>query len=132
MPTGFHVSAEQGLPLVRCDPDRHRQILMNLLSNALKFSPPDSPIEVRLNRRESVVQVAVRDHGPGIEPSHLPKLFQKFSRVGTQQLAPGNGLGLYVSKAMIEAQGGQVWVQSHLGRGSTFVYTFPAAVAGDD
>ena len=127
----IRVSAEQGLPLARCDPDRHWQILMNLLSNALKFSPPDSPIEVNLSRRESVVQVAVRDHGPGIERSRLPKLFQKFSRVGPQQLAPGKGLGLYVSKAMIEAQGGQVWVRSDLGRGSTFVYTLPAAMPGD-
>jgi PAS domain S-box-containing protein len=123
----IRVSAEAGLPLVRCDPDRHWQILMNLLSNALKFSPPESPVEVKLSRRESVVQVAVRDHGPGIEPRDLPKLFQKFSRVGTKRLALGNGLGLYVSKAMIEAQGGQVWVQSYLGRGSTFVYTLPAA-----
>jgi PAS domain S-box-containing protein len=125
------VSAERGLPLVRCDPDRHWQILMNLLSNALKFSAPTMPVEVELSRWDSVVQVAVQDHGPGIEPSDLPKLFQKFSRVGTQELAPGNGLGLYVSKAMIEAQGGHMWVQSEPGRGSTFVYTLPADKAGD-
>jgi signal transduction histidine kinase len=100
---------------------------MNLLSNALKFSAPDTPIEVRLSRRHSVVEVSVRDHGPGIEPSDLPKLFQKFTRVGTdQRAAPGNGFGLYISKAMIEAQGGHIRVESDPGRGSTFVYTLPA------
>lgn len=127
----IYVSAERGLPLVRCDPDRHWQILMNLLSNALKFSAPDTPIEVSLSRRHSVVEVSVRDHGPGIEPSDLPKLFQKFRRVGThQRAAPGNGLGLYISKAMIEAQGGHIRVESDPGRGSTFVYTLPAEAGG--
>jgi signal transduction histidine kinase len=127
----IRVSAERGLPLVRCDPDRHWQILMNLLSNALKFSAPETPVEVELSRCNSMVQVAVQDHGPGIEPRDLPKLFQKFSRVGTRQPAPGKGLGLYVSRAMIEAQGGQMWVQSEPGRGSTFVYTLPSAKTGD-
>jgi PAS domain S-box-containing protein len=127
----IRVSAERGLPLVRCDPDRHWQILMNLLSNALKFSAPETPVEVELSRCNSMVQVAVQDHGPGIEPRDLRKLFQKFSRIATRQPAPGNGLGLYVSRAMIEAQGGQMWVQSEPGRGSTFVYTLPSAKTGD-
>jgi PAS domain S-box-containing protein len=126
----IRISAERGLPLVRCDTDRHWHVLTNLLSNALKFSAPETAVHVELSRRGSVVQVAVRDHGPGIEPSDLPKLFQKFSRVGTQSLAPGKGLGLYVSKAMIEAQGGHMSVQSEPGRGSTFVYTLPATEAG--
>jgi PAS domain S-box-containing protein len=126
----IHVSAECGLPQVRCDPNRHWHILMNLLSNALKFSPPETPVDLILTRRESVVQVSVRDHGPGIEPSDLPKLFQKFTRVGRQRATPGNGLGLYISKAMIEAQGGHMRVESAPGRGSTFVYTLPAEAGG--
>jgi signal transduction histidine kinase len=67
----IRVSPQRGLPLVRCDPDRHWQILMNVLSNALKYSAPESPVEVELSRHNSGVQVSVRDHGPGIEPSDL-------------------------------------------------------------
>jgi two-component system, NtrC family, sensor histidine kinase KinB len=76
-----------------------------------------------------MVQVAVRDRGPGIERADLPKLFQKFSRVvGAKQFGPpGAGLGLYIAKAMVEAQGGRIWVQSRPGRGSTFIYTLPVA-----
>ena len=125
----IRVSAENGLPPVRCDPDRHWQILTNLLSNALKFSPPARPVEVALTRRGRTVQVAVRDYGPGIERADLPKLFQKFSRVGGREQLEvrGTGLGLYLSKAMVEAQGGRIWVESEPGRGSTFVYALPVA-----
>lgn len=126
------VFAEPGLPVMRGDPDRNRHVLTNLLSNALKFSPPDTTVEVELTHRDSVVEVAVRDHGQGIEPSDLPKLFRKFSRVGTpEQLAvEGSGLGLYISRAMVEAQGGRIWVHSEPGRGPTFAYTLPADALG--
>lgn len=125
----IRVSAEPGLPLVRCDPDRHWQILTNLLSNALKFSASAKKIDVELSRQGPIVQVAVRDRGPGIERANLPKLFQKFSRVGgpEQLAARGTGLGLYISKALIEGQGGRIRVQSRRGRGSTFIYTLPVA-----
>jgi PAS domain S-box-containing protein len=123
------VSVRRGLPLVRCDPDRHWQILTNLLSNALKFSPPGSKIEVGLSRRGATVEVAVRDRGPGIERAALPKLFHKFSRLGgpEQQTFPGTGLGLYIAKALVEAQGGNIRVRSKAGTGSTFAYTLPVA-----
>lgn len=75
----------------------------------------------------------VRDHGPGIEPSDLPRLFEKLSRVGNteQHAVPGYGLGLDVSKAMVEAQRGHMWVCSDPGRGSTFVYMLPSAKPGE-
>jgi PAS domain S-box-containing protein len=125
----IRVSAEPGLPRVRCDPDRHRQVLMNLLSNALRFSAPDTTIRVDLTPQGGMVQVAVRDRGPGIERADLPKLFQKFSRVGgaKQFTPPGAGLGLYIAKALVEGQGGRIWVRSRTGRGSTFFYTLPVA-----
>ncbi len=124
------VSVEDGLPQVRCDPQRHWEILMNLLSNALKFSPPDAPIEVELTRRGEMVQVVVRDHGRGIESADLPKVFTKFSRFGgaLRHTVPGTGLGLYIAKAMVDAQGGAIRVQSTPGDGSTFSYTLPVAV----
>jgi PAS domain S-box-containing protein len=125
----IHVIAEQGLPAVRCDPGRHWQILTNLLTNALKFSSSDTTVEVEVRREDSMVRVAVRDHGAGIDADDLPKLFQKFSRVGAHDRTSvgGVGLGLYIAKAMVEAQGGRIFVESTPGRGSTFAYTLPAA-----
>jgi PAS domain S-box-containing protein len=125
----IQLSVEPDLPSVLCDPDRHWQIFMNLLSNALKFSAPETTIDVSVTHRGSAVQVAVRDRGPGIKRSDLPKLFHKFSRVGgPEQLGVrGTGLGLYITKAMVEGQGGQIWVHSAPRRGSTFVYTLPIA-----
>jgi len=104
----IRVTVRRGLPLVLCDPHRHWQILTNLLSNALKFSPPETTIHVDLTRRGPMVQVAVRDHGPGIERADLPKLFQKFARIGgpEQRSEAGTGLGLYIAKALVEAQEG--------------------------
>jgi signal transduction histidine kinase len=80
-----------------------------------------------------MVQVAVRDRGPGIERTDLPKLFHKFSRVsGAEQFASrGTGLGLYIAKAMVEGQGGTIRVQSRRGRGSAFIYTLPVAEPDD-
>jgi signal transduction histidine kinase len=125
----IRVSVRRGLPLVRCDPRRQWQILTNLLSNALKFSPPDTAIDVELARRGSMVRVAVRDRGPGIAHTDFPKLFQKFSRLGgaVQRGEPGTGLGLYIAKAMVQAQGGRIWVRSKVDEGSTFAYTLPVA-----
>jgi PAS domain S-box-containing protein len=129
----IRVSIEEGLPHVLCDPDRHWQILMNLLSNALKFSDPGTMIDVSVTHRDSVVQVAVRDRGCGIAQSDVPKLFHKFSRVGrAEQLGiRGTGLGLYISKSMVEAQGGQIWVESAPGKGSVFGYELPIAEPND-
>jgi PAS domain S-box-containing protein len=125
----IHVDTEGGLPPVRCDPERHWQVLMNLLSNALKFSPPETVIEVELSRKDEVVEVAVRDRGPGISREDLPRLFHKFSRIGGHELEAvrGTGLGLYISKALVEAQAGRIRVESVRGRGSTFAYTLPIA-----
>ena len=129
----IRVSAAPRLPRALCDPQRHRQILTNLVSNALRFSPPETPIHVGLTRRGSTVQVHVRDRGPGIARADLPKLFRKFSRVGgpEQLRVAGTGLGLYISKAIVEAQGGRIRVRSKPGSGSTFTYTLPVADPDD-
>jgi len=125
----FRFTAPQDFPNVLGDEDRHWQVLTNLLSNAAKFSPADEPIVVGLSCIDDSVQVAVTDRGIGIATDDLSKLFEKFGRVGNPAVSkvPGNGLGLYICKTMVEAQGGRIWCESSPGRGSTFTFTIPVA-----
>ncbi len=117
------------LPTALGDEKRQRQILHNLLSNAVKFSSPGSPVEVTIEIGEGELRLSVADHGPGIPPEAHDKLFKKFSRLeqppGKQ--VHGTGLGLFICKQMIEAQGGQIEVDSSPGRGARFTYTVPLA-----
>lgn len=123
----FEFIAPEGLPLALGDEGRQRQILTNLLSNAIKFSPAAEPIIVELSCIGNFVQVSVTDGGIGIAKDDLTKLFQKsgrLSRPGVQK-TPGNGLGLYICKTLVEAQGGRIWCESNPNQGSTFFYTIP-------
>lgn len=125
----FEFIAPEGLPLALGDEGRQRQILTNLLSNAVKFSPTERPIVVRLSYTDDLVQVSVTDGGMGIAKDDLTKLFQKSGqlfRSGVQK-TPGNGLGLYICKTLVEAQGGRIWCESNPNHGSTFFYTIPVA-----
>ncbi len=118
------------LPKVVGDADRNRQILANLIDNARKFSGDLPRILIQLSPfDEREVAIAVCDNGVGIDPDDLPLLFRRFSRVGpTRRKVSGTGLGLYIVKSMVEAQGGRIWVESEPGRGSKFTYTLPADV----
>ncbi|MNK37101.1 Alkaline phosphatase synthesis sensor protein PhoR [compost metagenome] len=100
-------------------------MLINLINNAIKFTPPGGTIRVRAHPLEGGhgVRCEVVDTGPGIAEADLPKLFQRFSQVGPQ--AAGSGLGLSISKALVEAHGGQIGVMSGSGRGATFWFTLP-------
>jgi signal transduction histidine kinase/DNA-binding NarL/FixJ family response regulator len=112
------------LPQAIGDARRQRQILANLVSNAMKFSPPSEPVEVVVGLREGVAAVSVIDRGDGIKADQLPMIFEKFYRA--TDAAPkvsGNGLGLYICRLLVEAQGGQIWAESTEGEGSTFTYT---------
>lgn len=125
----FEFTALGDIPLVLGDADRHWQVLTNLLANAVKFSPANEPITVELSCDDEFVQVSITDQGIGIANDDLAKLFQKFGRVSqsTDEKVPGNGLGLYICKNLVEAQGGRIWCESSPGRGSTFVFTIPIA-----
>ena len=121
---------EANLPKALGDRDAIWRVVSNLLSNATKYSPPDAPVSIEVTRHDDLLQVSVRDRGPGIDPSDQPKLFQRFSRVpfaGDGPHPPGTGLGLFICRTLVEAVGGTIWVDSQPGHGSTFSFTVPAA-----
>jgi len=113
------------LPPAFVDPDRLNQVLANLISNALKFSPVGTPITVRARADEDVVEVEVEDRGRGMSPIELDEVFLKFHRGSGAEDTPGTGLGLYVSRAVLHAQGGDLTAESELGRGSRFTVSLP-------
>jgi signal transduction histidine kinase len=104
------------------------QILTNLLSNALKFSPPESPVDVAVTADGGTARIAVVDRGIGISATDQPRLFQAFLRLGAgASRQPGTGLGLYIAQALAAAQDGSITVQSVPGEGSTFFLTLSLA-----
>jgi two-component system, OmpR family, sensor histidine kinase KdpD len=122
----FRVEIPSDLPQIRADPDRVDQVLSNVIGNALKFSPNGQPIEILARGMGAEVEVAVIDKGRGIAPADLANLFQKFSRGTASQGTEGTGLGLFMSQALMSAQGGRITVASKVGEGSRFNLYFPA------
>jgi len=113
--------------MVRCDQHKTDQILNNLLSNAIKFSFPDSEIQVSLEKLADKAKISIRDSGIGIPKDKLSSIFIPFTRSGTQGTKgeKSNGLGLSIVKRIVEAQGGEISVNSEPGRGSEFIFTLP-------
>jgi signal transduction histidine kinase len=108
------------------DERKIKQVLLNLLSNALKFTPEGGRIDVRADRRDGVVEISVSDTGIGISPTDQDAVFQEFRQVGTaEKRAEGTGLGLALSRKFVELHGGRIWVESQVGAGSTFTFTLP-------
>ena len=113
------------LPPAYVDPDRLDQVMANLVSNALKFSPSGSTITVEAKATANSVELSVGDEGQGMSPADLATVFQKFHRGAGAEDIPGTGLGLYVSRALLEAQGGRLLAASTLGHGSRFTVVLP-------
>jgi PAS domain S-box-containing protein len=115
--------------LVKGDPFRMQQVVANLISNALKYSPPDQPVEVSVLSIGDEGTVAVRDHGPGILLPDPERVFDRFYRCesGSDPNAGGTGLGLYIARQLIEAMEGRLWLVSRPGEGSTFSFSLPRA-----
>ena len=135
------VEVSPDLPTIKCDKDRLVQVVTNLLSNAIKFTSEGGTIQVKaqtLNGSKSkktpdMVMVSVSDTGVGIAPKDYKSVFEKFKQVGDTltDKPKGTGLGLPICKEIIEHYGGKIWVESELGKGSTFFFTLPAVPAAE-
>ena len=119
----------EDLPEAMLDAHRIAQVITNLLSNAIKFSPVGGEVRIAVAASDETLRVSVTDRGEGIAPENQAKLFQKFQQLdsGSTRKAGGTGLGLVISKAIVEQHGGRIGVESRLGEGSTFWFTLPVA-----
>jgi PAS domain S-box-containing protein len=125
---GLALTVSGEAPKLTCDVERVEEVIMNLLSNAIRFSPNGSKIDVQVSSTDSDVEFAVQDDGPGIAEDHLEQVFEKFWQADASDAreAGGSGLGLAIAKAIVENHGGRIWVESGLGRGATFRFVLPA------
>lgn len=115
------------LPMVLADRERIEQVLINLLHNAIKFTPPGGRIELGAQRRDGEVVFYVKDTGVGISPEALPRIFERFYKADQSRSGGGTGLGLSIARHTVEAHGGRIWAESEVNRGSTFFFSLPMA-----
>ena len=126
----LEIAIPDDLPQVLADEDRIGQVLLNLVGNALQYTPPGGKVRVTAAAQSGEVYIAVSDSGMGIPAEHLPHLFTRFYRVdkSRSRAGGGSGIGLTIAKYLVEAQGGSIWAQSEgAGRGSTFTFSLPTA-----
>lgn len=119
-----------GLPLVPLDPILMDRVVGNLLENALKYSPPASPVALTVRCRDDSVEFLVTDRGPGVPPDERERIFERFHRVASTGAITGLGLGLALSRALVEAHGGRVWVEEAPNGGAAFIVALPLPTAG--
>jgi two-component system, OmpR family, phosphate regulon sensor histidine kinase PhoR len=118
------------LPAVRADEERIERVLVNLIHNAIKFTPPGGSVSIGAREVGGEVVVWVRDTGVGIDAADLPRIFERFYKADRSRAEGGTGLGLAIVKHLIQAHGGRIWAESTEGAGSTFCFTLPVAGAG--
>jgi signal transduction histidine kinase len=121
------LSVDKRLGDVVGDERKIKQILLNLLSNAVKFTPEGGRIGIKARQVDGSVEISVSDTGIGIAPEDQPKIFEEFRQVGSDYAhkVEGTGLGLTLAKKFVELHGGRIWVESEVGKGSTFSFTLP-------
>jgi len=127
-PAQIGLAVPDDLPPVLADPARMRRILTNLLINARKYSAPGAPIRVDARLLDGHVEIRVADQGQGIPADEIDRIFDRFYRSTYKRRGEGIGLGLYITKALVEAHGGSIRVDSEIGKGSTFSFTLPLAM----
>ncbi|MBI2816260.1 MAG: hypothetical protein HYX72_04920 [Acidobacteria bacterium] len=123
----IRVESSDRIPEALADRDRIEQVITNLLSNALKYSPSESCIRVRVQAPAESIVVSVIDQGPGIPPDKLNRVFDRFHQL--EGAKKGTGLGLTISRALVEQHGGRIWVESEMSRGASFHFELPALPA---
>ena len=130
-----HVCLNPSLPdtslKLQMDPRRIQQVLANIIGNAIKFGLEGGTVDVRVLRMGGHLRCEIQDQGPGIAAADIPRLFHGFSQLAAGRMGGGSGLGLHISKALVEAHGGTIGVESELGKGATFWFTLPADSAPD-
>ncbi len=129
-PHPYEVRFPAGFPYLEADGVRLGQVLVNLLENAAKYAPAGTPITVEGRADGDVAAIAVRDRGPGLTPAQAARVFDKFYRAdsGLSRATEGTGLGLALCKAVVEAHGGRIAVESAPGQGSAFTVILPIRV----
>ena len=110
---------------VLADKERIRQVLINLITNAIKYSPNANKIVLRSSKKENFLEISVEDFGIGISKKEQRKIFERFYQANSHNTFPGLGLGLYISNQIVKINGGKMWVQSEEGKGSTFFFNLP-------
>jgi two-component system, OmpR family, phosphate regulon sensor histidine kinase PhoR len=123
----LRVEIPESLPNIRADGSRLEQVLVNLIHNAIKFTPVGGEVTLTAAPAGNFVQFAARDTGSGIPSDDLPRIFERFYRVDRSRTGGGTGLGLSISKHLVEAHGGRIWAESREGAGSTFFFTIPVS-----
>jgi two-component system phosphate regulon sensor histidine kinase PhoR len=113
------------LPLVPADKDRVRQVIANLVHNAIKFTPVEGRITITSRALEGSVAVDIADTGIGIAEEELPRVFERFYKGDKARAGEGTGMGLAIAKHIVEAHGGSIWARSEEGKGSTFSFSLP-------
>jgi signal transduction histidine kinase len=121
------VNIEEGLPPIYADEAKVKQILLNLLSNAIRFTPEAGKIEITAVKRNNSCQISVSDTGIGIKEEDLERIFDEFVQVARPKSEGGTGLGLAIAQRFVRMHGGRIWVESEVGKGSTFTFTLPRA-----
>ncbi|WP_338875089.1 ATP-binding protein [Spirosoma sp. SC4-14] len=126
----FEVNAPVDLPTVKADPDKASWVLVNFLSNAVRHSPEDSPIDVSVRPIGNQVEFVVRDYGAGIRAEHRDRIFDRYFRApGTNGQSSGTGLGLAISKEFIESMGGEIGLLPNLANGAAFYFRLPISIS---
>ncbi len=119
------LEAPEQMPVILVDCDMIRRVLVNLLENAIKYSPPGGQVHIQVSLAGENVQVSIRDNGPGIAYPDRERIFEKFTRLRAKDGPRGLGLGLAFCRLAVGSHGGQIWVESNVGQGSDFKFTLP-------
>jgi signal transduction histidine kinase len=131
-PANVHITIENQLPMIVSEPTRIRQVFENLLSNAVRFmDKPEGFIKVGCSEENGCWKFSVSDNGPGIPEQHFEKIFKLFQTLQAKDQFESTGVGLTITKKIVELYGGRIWLTSKAGEGSTFFFTLPKVPADD-